>query len=171
VAVGELQGAPLDLVIDDASHRLRETISSFEVLFPLLRPGGLFLLEDWDWQHLIAREVARAGPDEAPKADPGRRLSDLLTSLEKSNQTVGSGQQGEAGETRDREAATLVRPLTAFVQQLVLARAQSGEAIAEVVVGAFWVRIRRGPAVLRPLQFGLADWCTDYFGEVAGELG
>lgn len=38
---------PLDLVIDDASHLHDETIVSFEVVFPRLRPGGEFIIEDW----------------------------------------------------------------------------------------------------------------------------
>jgi predicted O-methyltransferase YrrM len=42
---------PLDLVIDDASHLYRETRASFEVLFPRLRPGGTYLIEDWSWAH------------------------------------------------------------------------------------------------------------------------
>ena len=41
----------LDLVIDDASHLLPETTASFNVLFPRLRAGGLFVIEDWSWQH------------------------------------------------------------------------------------------------------------------------
>ncbi len=43
--------APLDLVIDDASHIYEPTLSSFETLFPLLRPGGLYIIEDWAWEH------------------------------------------------------------------------------------------------------------------------
>ena len=39
----------LDLVIDDASHLYTETKRSFEVLFPLLRTGGLYVIEDWSW--------------------------------------------------------------------------------------------------------------------------
>jgi cephalosporin hydroxylase len=42
---------PLDLVIDDASHLYRQTRASFETLFPLLRPGGLYIIEDWAWSH------------------------------------------------------------------------------------------------------------------------
>jgi hypothetical protein len=42
---------PLDLVIDDASHLYGPTRKSFEVLFPLLRPGGLYMVEDWAWEH------------------------------------------------------------------------------------------------------------------------
>jgi hypothetical protein len=41
---------PLDLVIDDASHELHATRASFETLFPLLRPGGMYLVEDWAWE-------------------------------------------------------------------------------------------------------------------------
>ncbi len=42
---------PLDLVIDDASHLYGPTKASFETLFPLLRPGGLYVIEDWAWGH------------------------------------------------------------------------------------------------------------------------
>ncbi len=42
---------PLDLVVDDASHLYRETRTSFELLFPRLRPGGRYVIEDWGWAH------------------------------------------------------------------------------------------------------------------------
>lgn len=42
---------PLDLVIDDASHLYGPTKTSFETLFPLLRPGGFYVIEDWAWAH------------------------------------------------------------------------------------------------------------------------
>jgi predicted O-methyltransferase YrrM len=41
----------LDLVVDDASHSYEQTKASFEVLFPLLRPEGIYLIEDWSWAH------------------------------------------------------------------------------------------------------------------------
>jgi len=43
--------APLDLVIDDASHEYDLTMRSFNALFPLLRPGGHYIIEDWNWEH------------------------------------------------------------------------------------------------------------------------
>jgi SAM-dependent methyltransferase len=46
----EFNGA-LDLVIDDASHVYGPTKISFECLFPMLRPGGLYIIEDWAWEH------------------------------------------------------------------------------------------------------------------------
>jgi hypothetical protein len=42
---------PIDLVLDDASHMYGPTKASFETLFPLLRPGGLYVIEDWAWAH------------------------------------------------------------------------------------------------------------------------
>lgn len=51
IVAQEFGGTPLDLVIDDASHLLGPTRDSFEVLFPLLRPGGVFVIEDWAWAH------------------------------------------------------------------------------------------------------------------------
>jgi hypothetical protein len=38
---------PLDLVIDDASHLLEPSRSTFNTLFPRLRPGAPYVLEDW----------------------------------------------------------------------------------------------------------------------------
>jgi predicted O-methyltransferase YrrM len=42
-------GGELDLVVDDASHWYKQTKTSFETLFPLVRPGGLYIIEDWCW--------------------------------------------------------------------------------------------------------------------------
>jgi predicted O-methyltransferase YrrM len=53
IVARELEGVPLDLVIDDASHKLAETRASFDTLFPLLRSGGYYVIEDWAWAHVI----------------------------------------------------------------------------------------------------------------------
>jgi predicted O-methyltransferase YrrM len=50
IVVGELADE-LDLVVDDASHTYEETKTSFEFLFPLLHPGGIYVIEDWSWAH------------------------------------------------------------------------------------------------------------------------
>ena len=42
---------PLDVVVDDASHMYAHSLASFETLFPRLRPGGMYLIEDWAWAH------------------------------------------------------------------------------------------------------------------------
>lgn len=35
-----------DIIIDDASHISPLSIKSFEILFPLLKPGGIYVIED-----------------------------------------------------------------------------------------------------------------------------
>jgi hypothetical protein len=39
----------LDFVIDDASHFYKQSRRSFEVVFPRIKPGGIYCLEDWQW--------------------------------------------------------------------------------------------------------------------------
>lgn len=39
-------GAPADLIIDDASHRPRDQSAVFRNLWPLLAPGGTYVIED-----------------------------------------------------------------------------------------------------------------------------
>lgn len=57
-----LPGGGIDLVIDDASHILGPTRTSFEVLFPRLRPGGLYVIEDWSAECSAAHHLARSLP-------------------------------------------------------------------------------------------------------------
>jgi predicted O-methyltransferase YrrM len=47
----EFGDAQLDLVIDDASHDHELTRASFDLLFPRLRQGGAYVIEDWGWAH------------------------------------------------------------------------------------------------------------------------
>jgi hypothetical protein len=58
----------LDFVVDDASHTYEQTKASFELLFPLLRPGGIYIIEDW--------HAHRCQSPDAPLARPA--LSNLL---------------------------------------------------------------------------------------------
>src|SRR5690606_351276 len=39
----------VDLVIDDASHSYGPTLASFAALFPRVRVGGHYIIEDWSW--------------------------------------------------------------------------------------------------------------------------
>jgi len=41
----------IDLVVDDASHFYKETRASFNIVFPYLIAGGLYVIEDWGWAH------------------------------------------------------------------------------------------------------------------------
>lgn len=60
---------PIDIVFDDASHRLHETRESFNILFPYLVAGGMYIIEDWAWAHWEGDEWQTDGglfPEEAP---------------------------------------------------------------------------------------------------------
>jgi hypothetical protein len=37
---------PFDIIVDDGSHIQHHVIASFEVLFPLLKSGGIYIIED-----------------------------------------------------------------------------------------------------------------------------
>jgi len=45
-ALEQLQGQQFDLIIDDGSHQVPHQVAAIEQLSPLLRPGGLFVVED-----------------------------------------------------------------------------------------------------------------------------
>jgi SAM-dependent methyltransferase len=64
----EFDGHALDLVVDDCSHQYAETRESFNELFPRLRPGGLFVIEDWPWAHtpLDVEPLEGLFPDQVP---------------------------------------------------------------------------------------------------------
>jgi SAM-dependent methyltransferase len=49
---GDFGPEPVDAVIDDASHQYAETKACFETIFPYLRPGGAYIIEDWAWGHV-----------------------------------------------------------------------------------------------------------------------
>jgi hypothetical protein len=66
---------PLDVVVDDASHMYAPSLASFETLFPRLRPGGIYLIEDWAWAH----HPRFQGPDAQWADEPA--LSNLVTRL------------------------------------------------------------------------------------------
>ena len=40
------KAGPFDVVIDDGGHLMKQQISSFEVLFPAVRDGGIYVIED-----------------------------------------------------------------------------------------------------------------------------
>ena len=59
---------PLDLIVDDASHRGPQTARCFELLWPLVAPGGYYVCEDWFMNELPASVPGLtrllAGPDD-----------------------------------------------------------------------------------------------------------
>ncbi len=142
IMTAEFAGAPIDLVVDDASHRYEQSRSSFETLFPLLRSGGLFVIEDWRCQHRFADGLAVG--DEHLSDHQRDAITRRLEAIE----------AGRAGPEV---------PLSRLVLELVLARASSTEAVAELRIGPDWAVARRGLGVLDAASFRVADLFEDHF--------
>jgi hypothetical protein len=69
LVTSEFDDERLDLVVDDCSHLYGPTCSSFNELFPRVRPGGAYVIEDWPWAHHRALGRGEAGamwPKEVP---------------------------------------------------------------------------------------------------------
>jgi predicted O-methyltransferase YrrM len=143
----EFGGEPLDLVIDDASHQLAPTRASFEALFPCLRAGGLYIIEDWNSDHVFYDAVGEA------LRDPS------LPGHEERMQRI-----REAMASKTPKQAARPEPLSNLVVELLLARASSVGAIEELTLGEFSVVVRRGPGELDPRTFGVRDLYRDHFG-------
>lgn len=142
----DLGDHPIDLVVDDASHALDPTRASFDLLFPRLAPGGLYVIEDWAADHAfrdaVLEQVQSASPDERAAFAQQLRAQSA------------TGPQQEAGG----------RPLLDLAVELLLARAGSGgDAFGEIVISRFWIRVRRGTAPLDPETFRLGDLVRDHF--------
>jgi len=69
-------GGEIDLVIDDASHQYDLTKESFEILFPYLRPGGLYVIEDWGWGYW--EEFQAPSHPWTGRENPGKLVFELM---------------------------------------------------------------------------------------------
>lgn len=161
-------GAPLDLVVDDASHLLGPTMTSFEVLFPRLRTGGLYVIEDWSSQLALADALAASWA-----RDPARVGGKVATPAPAADAepTGPSPAGGPAGaphgadpspapartppERLRRERPENPRNLVPLVAHLVSASLVAPEVIPAVRVIKGMAFVRRGPAKPDPAHFDL----------------
>jgi predicted O-methyltransferase YrrM len=174
-----------DLVIDDASHLLVPTRTSFEVLFPRLRRGGLFILEDWSSECRIGDRLKRALPDEPNIND---RLADVVQIVQTYNAgrdlpaavqaNIDAEVHATSGHVFERliEAAGRAdlsaldpaqigrtRPLADFAVELTMISATRPDLVAEVTIDGDWVTVRRGPGPFSRDGFRLSESWSDFF--------
>jgi predicted O-methyltransferase YrrM len=145
IVTDEFRGEPIDLVVDDASHRYGATLASFEALFPLMRPGGLYVIEDWAGLHeqavLYERVLAQGTPGET------ERLAAQITERIES---------GAGAET----------PLSRLAIEFMLAQTSETRPIEELTINRYWIAVRRGSAALPATGFRLTDHYADVFDMV-----
>jgi predicted O-methyltransferase YrrM len=137
----ELDGRSIDVVIDDASHLLAPTRASFESLFPLVRPGGMYIIEDWEVQNRNADAYAASRP---PAED------EYAAAI-------------AAQMRRERVPVPENEPVSRLVIELTLAQATWGTAIDGFSVDKHWIAVRRGTADLDPETFRLRELYVDHF--------
>ncbi len=164
----EFGSEPLDLVTDDASHLLDLTRISFETLFPRIRPGGVFIIEDWNCDHLRAEAVAEAL---ATEDSPGRQaFNDQLKERLADRSSTECTRRSRLG-SRSRQRILKAHPFLACprvpsrscTMELLAARAWSGDVVSELIINDYWVIVVRGPATLDLDSFRVANMVHDRF--------
>jgi predicted O-methyltransferase YrrM len=140
----EIGDEPLDVVVDDASHLYEPSVASFEVLFPRLRPGGAYVIEDWTAQDILAMAVAHGlrDPDSA-SASEHERLRDHMANLPGSV------------------------PISHIALDLALGCAQAGGIVGKVVLTPQWIVVHRGDQEVDPSTFRLQDLYEDHYRVLA----
>ncbi len=138
----------LDVVIDDASHHYEPTLASFEALFPRLRPGGVYVIEDWRADHRFRDALAQTLRDPtAPYHD------EFVAQLRESMVAA-----------RSAEPAPQRAPLSRLAVQLLLARAgELGHAVEQVTMNREMLLVHRGSGDLDS-TFALSDLYIDHYG-------
>lgn len=123
--VDELFGEqPLDIVVDDASHLLEPTTATFEMLFPRLRPGGVYVIEDWTGDHIMERQLQRE---------------------------VAANPEGElAAKIAAAKDVKFRLPTSVLICQILVAAARNPDWVTSVRASDAIVEIRRGAARIEP---------------------
>lgn len=135
------EGRCLDFVVDDASHLLSPTRSSFETLFPLLRPGGSYVIEDFSAAQIIVSGAldATQGLTESRRQLASKILEFTLQADNK--------------------------PLHLIAVEAMLASFVAPGIVHKVIVDRDWLRIVRGREDIDPARkFDLRAVAVDHFG-------
>jgi predicted O-methyltransferase YrrM len=147
----EFGDEPLDLVIDDASHYYDFTVASFEALFPHVRPGGLYVIEDWEADIAMADAVARA------LQDPTSEYHEATKAAMRKQLAAKSAGEGDPVSVRRT-------PLARLILQIVLMCGGTTGAVADIAINKSFVAITRGDAELDPQEFRLDTMAPDRVG-------
>ncbi|MEQ8840426.1 MAG: class I SAM-dependent methyltransferase [Acidimicrobiales bacterium] len=131
---------PLDVVVDDASHLLGPTAASFDCLFPLLRPHGVYVIEDWSWDHQLAFGI---------------------------RQSLASGELGADELLETNKGVIPASPLSRLIIDIMLATANPDGIVEEIRVERGFAVVRRGATELDPDGFSLRDLIGEIGREVS----
>ncbi len=81
-------GGNFDIIIDDGGHSMRQQITSFEVLFPAVKSGGLYIIEDLHTSYW--KKFGGYGTISEPKSGIGTTMQFLKDRLDDVNHIAAS---------------------------------------------------------------------------------
>ncbi len=121
------------LILQREIHSVNETgVRLFETLFPLIVPGGSYVIERWSWEHFVLESML-AGADA----------------------TDGPTIEEQRVEAVQRLRAIKGEVLEAIVSDLVEAVRSRPGVVAGVTASRYWLEVRRGPDAVEPSTFRL----------------
>jgi len=117
----EFGAEPVDLIVDDASHALDATRTTFDILFPRVKPGGTYLLEDWPTHRLpqVTHPLALfvfelwLACSESPEAVAGMEVNRNYVIVRRGEAALTTGEFALANCYRPRERARLTEEVQA----------------------------------------------------------
>jgi SAM-dependent methyltransferase len=158
IVAADFDDEPLDLVVDDCSHLYTATLASFNELFPRLRPGGVFVIEDWSWAHAPFEPAE----DTSVLASPGGSKASSVRSG-KPMPPTGTAPLTPTAEKDGWAKYVNQEPLTRLIFELILAIPAIPGLIADVAVELSFMTVRRGDAEVDPDGFDMSA-CLDERG-------
>ena len=84
----QYEGTLFDLIIDDASHARDDQLRTVEILWPLLAPGGYYVIEDLQHRESAKLFVHLPGFRLVDLRDIKNRCDDMLVVMRKGSQTL-----------------------------------------------------------------------------------
>lgn len=134
-------GRPIDVVFDDASHLLGPTRKSFETLFPMIRHGGSYIVEDFASAQLGVASFVDEAVEGVERAKKSLQI------------ILGNSLQAD------------LKPCHMLAVEAMLASMSAPHLVKKVVVDREWLRIVRGKADYEDAApFDLRALAKDHFG-------
>lgn len=93
-----------DLIVDDASHLGDKTLTTFALLWPLVRPSGVYVVEDWADPWMFPHWPRW------PDVDPSTKGNELIDRVP---ELIGSLNAGADTVTYTREGLVIIKKLPA----------------------------------------------------------
>jgi hypothetical protein len=117
------------------------------MIFPRLRPGALYIVEDWDAAHLFAARLQEI------LADPAHPQHAAMVAMERANHPLFNPVKSEAP----------VLELGRFAMEAVLMAAGTRDVVREVRVRENWIILERGSAPIDAATARLEKLACDRF--------